>query len=51
MTWQRVWFAIEAKSFELTVDGKGEDREMSLQKGAEAWLNGYALEKKGCVRY
>ena len=23
MTWQRVRFAIEAKSFELTVDGEG----------------------------
>ena len=48
---QRVWFAIEAKSFELTMDGVGRRQKYVITERSRGGLNGYALEKKGCIHY
>ena len=41
------WFAVEAKSFEITVEGEGKKQNTLLQNGVEVKYRGFASVKRG----
>ena len=44
----KVWFAVEAKSFEITAEGEGKKTKYVITERGRGRYRGFVLERKGC---